>query len=62
MANTHGSGSHKPGDSEKKGSGSFAEDPQRASEESKKGGQHAHSGSQAGQKDGGEHSHGGSSK
>jgi len=44
MANNHDKDSQKSTSSEKGGSGNFANDPQRASEEGRKGGQQSHQG------------------
>jgi len=45
---------------ERGGSGNFANDPERASEEGKKGGQQSQGGSRQGEKSGGQQSQGGS--
>jgi general stress protein YciG len=45
MASNQGGDSKQPGGSERGGSGNFANDPQRASEAGKKGGQHSQGGS-----------------
>ena len=44
---TQGQSGHSS-DNQRSGSGNFANDPERASEAGKKGGQHSHSGSQGG--------------
>lgn len=51
MANNQGNDSKTTGDSERGGKGNFANDPQRASEEGKKGGQQSHQGSSHGKSD-----------